>query len=157
MGSARDHASPARPFFYVSSSPWNLYGFIAEFMERNAIPHGPMFLKDYGIDRTQFIRKSHDAHKVAASESLNQLAVAALLPATAATNPGGSLNQWANKAPTSWQNGSLNDSNSSYAENDSVPFRLTLTNLGARGFERLARPATRPLRRRARLRDASRS
>ena len=48
---------PARPFFYVSSSPWNLYGFIAEFMELNGIPHGPMFLKDYGVDRSQFIEK----------------------------------------------------------------------------------------------------
>ena len=47
---AGDHVAPARPFFYVSSSPWNLYGFIAEFMELNGIPHGPMFLKDYGID-----------------------------------------------------------------------------------------------------------
>jgi phosphatidate phosphatase APP1 len=65
---ARDHAAPARPFFYVSSSPWNLYGFIAEFMERNAIPHGPMFLKDYGIDRAQFIRKGHEEHKLQAIE-----------------------------------------------------------------------------------------
>jgi len=65
---ARDHAAPARPFFYVSSSPWNLYGFIAEFMELNGIPHGPMFLKDYGIDRSQFIRKGHEAHKLQAIE-----------------------------------------------------------------------------------------
>jgi phosphatidate phosphatase APP1 len=67
---ARDHAAPARPFFYVSSSPWNLYGFIAEFMELNGIPHGPMFLKDYGIDRSQFIRKSHDEHKLHAIETV---------------------------------------------------------------------------------------
>ena len=65
---AKDHADPARPFFYVSSSPWNLYGFIAEFMELNGIPHGPMFLKDYGIDRSQFIRKGHDEHKLDAIE-----------------------------------------------------------------------------------------
>ena len=67
---ARDHAAPARPFFYVSSSPWNLYGFIAEFMELNAIPHGPMFLKDYGIDATKLIRKSHDRHKLQAIETV---------------------------------------------------------------------------------------
>ena len=65
---AQDHADPARPFFYVSSSPWNLYGFIAEFMELNGIPHGPMFLKDYGIDRSQFIRRGHDEHKLDAIE-----------------------------------------------------------------------------------------
>ena len=65
---ARDHLAPARPFFYVSSSPWNLYGFIAEFMELNAIPHGPMFLNDYGFDRDQFIHKGHDDHKLEAIE-----------------------------------------------------------------------------------------
>ncbi|MFC7537861.1 phosphatase domain-containing protein [Sphingomonas sp. GCM10030256] len=67
---ARDHPDPARPFFYVSSSPWNLYGFIAEFMELNGIPHGPMFLKDYGIDPSQFIRKGHEEHKLAAIETV---------------------------------------------------------------------------------------
>jgi phosphatidate phosphatase APP1 len=67
---ARDHAAPARPFFYVSSSPWNLYGFITEFMELNAIPHGPMFLKDYGIDSNQLIDKGHDEHKLAAIETV---------------------------------------------------------------------------------------
>ncbi len=29
-----------------------------------------MFLKDYGIDRTQFIRKSHEAHKLEAIENV---------------------------------------------------------------------------------------
>lgn len=67
---AKDHVSPARPFFYVSSSPWNLYGFITEFMELNSIPHGPMFLKDYGIDETQFIRPSHGEHKLRAIETV---------------------------------------------------------------------------------------
>jgi phosphatidate phosphatase APP1 len=67
---ARDHEAPARPFFYVSSSPWNLYGFIAEFMELNHIPHGPMFLKDYGIDDNRLIRHSHDEHKLAAIETV---------------------------------------------------------------------------------------
>ena len=67
---ARDHVAPARPFFYVSSSPWNLYGFIAEFMELNHIPHGPMFLKDYGIDDNRLIRHSHDEHKLAAIETV---------------------------------------------------------------------------------------
>ena len=67
---ARDHAAPVRPFFYVSSSPWNLYGFIAEFMELNGIPHGPMFLKDYGIDASKLIDAGHDAHKLEAIETI---------------------------------------------------------------------------------------
>lgn len=67
---ARDHVAPVRPFFYVSSSPWNLYGFIAEFMELNGIPHGPMFLKDYGIDDAKLIGTSHNAHKLAGIETI---------------------------------------------------------------------------------------
>jgi phosphatidate phosphatase APP1 len=67
---ARDHVAPARPFFYVSSSPWNLYGFIIEFMELNAIPHGPMFLKDYGIDREKLVHTGHDEHKLEAIETV---------------------------------------------------------------------------------------
>lgn len=67
---AGDHVAPARPFFYVSSSPWNLYGFITEFLERNAIPHGPMFLKYYGIDADKLIHVGHDAHKREAIETI---------------------------------------------------------------------------------------
>ena len=67
---AVDHRAPARPFFYVSSSPWNLYGFLTEYMELNAIPHGPMFLKDYGIDDNQLIDAGHDIHKLAAIETI---------------------------------------------------------------------------------------
>ncbi|MGB7406709.1 MAG: phosphatase domain-containing protein, partial [Pacificimonas sp.] len=65
-----DHQAPKRPVFYVSSSPWNLYGFITEFMDLNDIPHGPMFLKDYGIDSAKFIASGHDTHKVAAIERI---------------------------------------------------------------------------------------
>jgi phosphatidate phosphatase APP1 len=67
---AEDHVAPVRPFFYVSSSPWNLYGFLTEFMALNGIPHGPMFLKDYGIDRTKFVKTGHDTHKLAAIETI---------------------------------------------------------------------------------------
>ena len=37
------------PIFYVSSSPWNLYDFLVEFMQINGIPAGPVFLRDYGL------------------------------------------------------------------------------------------------------------
>ncbi len=67
---ARDHVAPARAFFYVSSSPWNLYGFIAEFMQLNGIPHGPMFLQDYGIDTNQLITAHHDDHKLKAIRTI---------------------------------------------------------------------------------------
>jgi phosphatidate phosphatase APP1 len=39
------------PFFYVSSSPWNLYDLLEDFLEVNDIPAGPLLLRDYGIDR----------------------------------------------------------------------------------------------------------
>lgn len=67
---ATDHKAPTRPFFYVSSSPWNLYGYLTQFMERNGLPHGPMFLKDYGIDADKFIDTAHHDHKLDAIETL---------------------------------------------------------------------------------------
>jgi phosphatidate phosphatase APP1 len=67
---AGDHAAPTRPFFYVSSSPWNLYGFLTEFMEFNRIPHGPMFLKDLGLDANKFIHTGHESHKLAAIRNI---------------------------------------------------------------------------------------
>ncbi|MDQ3223556.1 MAG: DUF2183 domain-containing protein [Gemmatimonadota bacterium] len=35
------------PIFYVSSSPWNLYEVIAEFLEAQEIPAGPLLLRDW--------------------------------------------------------------------------------------------------------------
>jgi phosphatidate phosphatase APP1 len=55
----------ANPIFYVSSSPWNLYELLHDFMHLNAIPHGPMFLQDWGIDESTFIIGSHETHKLA--------------------------------------------------------------------------------------------
>lgn len=53
----------ANPIFYVSSSPWNLYGFLIEFMRKNEIPFGPVFLKDFG-SHTIFHGGDHQAHKL---------------------------------------------------------------------------------------------
>lgn len=50
------------PIFYVSSSPWNFYDFLVEFMERHHLPAGPMFLHDYGLTRI-FSALSH-RHKL---------------------------------------------------------------------------------------------
>jgi phosphatidate phosphatase APP1 len=40
------------PIFYVSSSPWNLYDVIAEFMEAQQIPAGPLLLRDWDLGRS---------------------------------------------------------------------------------------------------------
>ncbi len=37
------------PVFYVSSSPWNIHDLIAEFMELQGIPRGPITLRDWDI------------------------------------------------------------------------------------------------------------
>jgi phosphatidate phosphatase APP1 len=37
------------PIFYVSSSPWNLYDVIAEFLEAQEIPIGPLLLRDWDL------------------------------------------------------------------------------------------------------------
>lgn len=37
------------PIFYVSSSPWNLYDVIEEFLEAQQIPMGPLLLRDWDL------------------------------------------------------------------------------------------------------------
>ena len=61
------------PIFYVSSSPWNLYDLLTDFMDVHAIPAGPLFLQDYGLDRNKFISADHDEHKIARIERLLDL------------------------------------------------------------------------------------
>jgi len=52
------------PIFYVSSSPWNIYDLLLDFLEHNNIPVGPLLLADYGLDHTSFPFTSHDTHKM---------------------------------------------------------------------------------------------
>src|SRR5690554_2971360 len=52
------------PFFYVSSSPWNLYDFLMEFLDIHDIPAGPLMLRDVGLSRDYFISGSHSEHKL---------------------------------------------------------------------------------------------
>jgi phosphatidate phosphatase APP1 len=51
------------PVFYVSSSPWNLYDLLVNFLELNKIPKGPLFLKDYGFTHKKLFTESHSSHK----------------------------------------------------------------------------------------------
>ncbi len=55
----------ANPVFYVSSSPWNLYDVITEFLEHRRIPMGPLFLRDWGI-RGASLPIGHRSHKLEA-------------------------------------------------------------------------------------------
>jgi len=51
------------PIFYVSSSPWNLYGLLVDFLRLNEIPAGPLLLRDLGVDRLKFIQEKGHGHK----------------------------------------------------------------------------------------------
>jgi phosphatidate phosphatase APP1 len=50
------------PIFYVSSSPWNLYDVIADFLEAQEIPAGPLLLRDWDL---RALRERHRHHKSA--------------------------------------------------------------------------------------------
>lgn len=48
------------PIFYVSSSPWNLYDLLEDFLDVHGLPAGPLFLKDWSPTT---LGKHHD-HKL---------------------------------------------------------------------------------------------
>ena len=58
------------PIFYVSSSPWNFFDLIDDFIRLNDIPAGPLLLRDYGIDERKLMIESHGSHKVNRCEEL---------------------------------------------------------------------------------------
>jgi phosphatidate phosphatase APP1 len=58
------------PLFYVSSSPWNLYDLLEDFLELNAIPPGPIFLRDIGTDTGKFIKTPGHGHKLEHARTL---------------------------------------------------------------------------------------
>jgi len=51
------------PVFYVSSSPWNLYDLLRDFIHLQGIPEGPLFLKDYGFTHNKLFTEGHEGHK----------------------------------------------------------------------------------------------
>jgi len=53
------------PVFYVSSSPWNLYDLLRDFLSLHGLPDGPLLLQDFGLDRTKLFVAHHDDHKLA--------------------------------------------------------------------------------------------
>ena len=51
------------PVFYVSSSPWHLFGPLVEFLRVQGIPVGPLLLRELGL-REVFKLTSHGNHKL---------------------------------------------------------------------------------------------
>lgn len=56
------------PIFYVSLSPWNLYGVLEQFLALNGIPAGPVLLRDYGWQMLASLNKP--AHKLQVIEEV---------------------------------------------------------------------------------------
>jgi phosphatidate phosphatase APP1 len=57
------------PIFYVSSSPWNLYSPLTEFLQIHKIPLGALFLKDF-CNQTVFAAGDHQSHKLNSIETI---------------------------------------------------------------------------------------
>jgi phosphatidate phosphatase APP1 len=51
------------PIFYVSSSPWNIYDIIADFMDVQRIPTGPIHLRDWDIGLNALSSHRLKSHK----------------------------------------------------------------------------------------------
>jgi phosphatidate phosphatase APP1 len=59
-------AVTGNPVFYVSSSPWNLYPVLTDFLEHQGIPLGPLILRDWGISERGILPTRHGEHKLGA-------------------------------------------------------------------------------------------
>lgn len=61
------------PIYYVSSSPWNIFDVIAEFIEIQKIPRGPLLLRDWDLGWGMLASSRHLEHKAAAIRNIVQL------------------------------------------------------------------------------------
>jgi len=61
---------PDNPFFYVSSSPWNIYDVLEEFIAQSKLPAGPLLLRDAALRMPppqpgqSMAASTHHAHKL---------------------------------------------------------------------------------------------
>jgi phosphatidate phosphatase APP1 len=56
------------PIFYVSSSPWNIYDVLEDFLNVHGVPEGPLFLKDWSPS----VLGKHRTHKLGIIRTLLQ-------------------------------------------------------------------------------------
>lgn len=52
------------PIFYVSSSPWNLYDVIADFLDAQEIPAGPLLLRDWDLGLSLLRNEAHKSDHI---------------------------------------------------------------------------------------------
>jgi phosphatidate phosphatase APP1 len=61
------------PLFYVSSSPWNLFDLLLDFLVLQEIPLGPLMLRDWGLTETEILPTGHSDHKLASIRQILDL------------------------------------------------------------------------------------
>ena len=64
-GVSADGAQRLNPLFYVSSSPWNLYDLLLEFLTLSNIPLGPLNLRAWRGGTSELLPSGHGAFKQA--------------------------------------------------------------------------------------------
>ena len=69
---ADSSGGPQRPFFYLSTSPWNLASFLSRFLEQHGFPSGPLLLTDWGPGSAGLFRIATRAHKLTALRRLGE-------------------------------------------------------------------------------------
>src|SRR5919199_1538593 len=62
----RGEGQEFNPIFYVSSSPWNLYDLLEDFLDVHGVPEGPLFLKDWSPTTVL----GHEKHKLGVIRTL---------------------------------------------------------------------------------------
>ena len=60
---AADPISQPAPVFYLSTSPWNLYDLLVDFLDRTGLPQGPLLLMDWGLSARGLLRGEKNHHK----------------------------------------------------------------------------------------------
>lgn len=55
---------------YVSSSPWNIYDLIVDFLDIHGLPVEALFLRDWSSAQGQLVNMQHQAHKLEQIERL---------------------------------------------------------------------------------------
>jgi phosphatidate phosphatase APP1 len=60
---AGSSGSESNPLFYVSSSPWNIYDVIEDFLTAQGIPLGPLLLRDWDFGPRALSSHRHHFHK----------------------------------------------------------------------------------------------
>ena len=68
-----DTGTQTNPFFYVSSSHWNLFTFLTTFFQLNTLPQGPLLLKRTAGIRSAIRSVGNHAHKEMSMQKILEL------------------------------------------------------------------------------------